>query len=343
MTILSKRGLLGNKVGKLDFCEHCVYGKQTRVKFSAAIHKTKGIVDYIHSDLWGPVPVPSKGGARYLFTFIDDFSRKVWVYFLKNKNDVFSNFKKWNALIENQTNKKIKRLRTDNGLEFFEGQFNEFCKNEGIVRHRTMRKTPQQNGVAERMNRTLLKTARCMLSTANLSKDFWTKAINMTCYLVNRSPSTAIECKMPVEVWSGTPADYSDLRILGCPTYAHTSDGKLEQKAQKCIFLGYASGVKGYRLWCTDLHPPRFIISRDVKFNESTMLHSSSEIRDAIKENNINKQVAFEVNNPHKLHKDTSQQLVQKEMQESADQLDEAPLTQYNLARDRTRRQIKPP
>jgi len=203
MTILSKRGLLGNKVGKLDFCEHCVYGKQTRVKFSTAIHKTKGTVDYIHSDLWRLAPVPSKGGARYLLTFVDDFSRKVWVYFLKNKNDVFSNFKKWKALIENQTNKKIKRLRTDNGLEFCEGQFNEFCENEGIVRHRTVRKTPQQNGVAERMNRPLLERARCMLSTANLSKDFWAEAINMACYLVNRSPYTAIECKTPVEVRYG--------------------------------------------------------------------------------------------------------------------------------------------
>ena len=172
MTILSKCGLLGYKVGKLDFCEHCVYGKQTRVKFSIVIHRTKGTVDYIHFDLWGPAPVPSKGGARYILTFIDDFSRKVWVYFLKNKNDVFSNFKKWKALIKNQTSKKIKRLQTDNGLEFCEGQSNEFCENEGIVRHCTVRKTPQQNGVAEHMNRSLLERARCMISTANLSKDF---------------------------------------------------------------------------------------------------------------------------------------------------------------------------
>ena len=81
MTILSKCGLLGNKVGKLNFCKHCVYGKQTRVKFSTAIHRTKGTVDYNHPDLWGSAPVPSKGGARYLLTFIDDFQRKVWVYF----------------------------------------------------------------------------------------------------------------------------------------------------------------------------------------------------------------------------------------------------------------------
>jgi len=101
--------------------------------------------------------------------------------------------------------------------------------------------------------------------------------------------------------------------------------------------------VKGYRLWCTDLHPPIFIISRDVKFNESTMLHSSKKVRDVEKEDSINKQVEFETNSPHKLDTDTSKQPVQEEVQAFVDQLDEAPLAQYNLARDRTRRQIKPP
>ena len=158
MSILSKQGLLCNqKIGKLDFCEHCVFGKQCRVQFSTGVHRTKSSVDYIHSDLWGPSSVPSKGGAQYLLTFIDDFSRKVWVYFLKQKSDVFVNFKQWKALIENQTGKKIKRLRTDNGMEFCGGEFDEFCKNEGIARHRTVRHTPQQNEVAERMNKTLLE------------------------------------------------------------------------------------------------------------------------------------------------------------------------------------------
>ena len=133
---------------------------------------------------------------------IDDYSRKVWVYFLKSKYEVLINFKQFKALIENQTGKKIKRFRTDNGLEFCSGEFNEFCKNEGIVRHRTVRRTPQQNGVAERMNRTLLERARCMRSNAGLGEEFWAEAVNTACYLVNRSPSTAIELKTPEEVWA---------------------------------------------------------------------------------------------------------------------------------------------
>lgn len=84
LTELSKRGLLGGQsTGSMDFCEHCVFGKQKRVSFGTAVHRTKGTLDYIHSDLWGPSRMVSKGGSRYLLTFIDDFSRKVWVYFLK--------------------------------------------------------------------------------------------------------------------------------------------------------------------------------------------------------------------------------------------------------------------
>jgi len=107
------------------------------------------MLDYIHSDLWGPSRVPSKGnGSHYMLTFIDDFSRKVLTYFLKEKSEAFKVFKEWKTLLESQTEKKIKRLRTDNGLEFYNHQFDEFCKAEGIARHKTMVNTPQQNGVA---------------------------------------------------------------------------------------------------------------------------------------------------------------------------------------------------
>ena len=273
MSILSKRGLLnGQKIGKLDFCEHCVFGKQCRVKFSVANHRTKGTVDYIHSNLWGPSLVYSKGGYRYLLTFIDDYLRKVWVYFLKNKSAIFVTFKQWKMLIEKHTGKKIKRFRTDNGLEYCSGEFDEFCKNEGIVKHCTVRGTPQQNRTAERMNRTLLERARCMLSNCGLSKDFWAEAINMACYIVYRTPSTAIECKTPFEVWSDAPVDYSNLRVFGCPAYAQVNDGKLEPRAKKCIFLGYASRTKGYKLWCRDSKSPRLIVSKDVKFDKFAIL-----------------------------------------------------------------------
>ena len=155
-------------------------------------------------------------------------------------------------MVEKRSGKKVKTLRTDNGLEFCNAPFDNFCKAEGIVRHRTVRYTPQQNGVAERMNQTLLQRVRCMRVFAGLSKQFWAEAVNTAGYLINRSPSTAIDLKTPQEMWSRKPCDYSGLRIFGCPAYAHVNDGKLEPRAKKCIFLGYADGVKVYRFWCPD-------------------------------------------------------------------------------------------
>ncbi|KAL5768311.1 hypothetical protein ACOSQ2_015094 [Xanthoceras sorbifolium] len=345
LTLLSKRGLLcGQSTGKMDFCEHCVFGKQKRLSFSTGIHRTKGTLDYIHSDLWGPSPVPSKGGARYLLTFIDDFSRKVWVFFLKNKNDVFDTFKSWKTLIEKQTGKQIKRLRTDNGLEFCSGDFNRFCEDEGIVRHRTVVKTPQQNGVAERMNRTLLERARCMLSNAGLSKDFWAEAISTACFLVNRSPSTAIEFKTPEEVWSGKPADYSNLRIFGCPAYMHVSEGKLEPRAKKCIFLDYASGVKGYRLWCLDPKSPKFVISRDVTFDESALLTSKKESpvsSDTDKIDSASKQVELEV--PCSPLMPQNPNILESQSEEEIDVEDVPQEASHSIAENRPRREIRPP
>ncbi|KAK3016711.1 hypothetical protein RJ639_005649 [Escallonia herrerae] len=266
MDVLSKQGLLGSKkTRKLDFYEHCVFGKQCKIKFSRVVHTTKGTVDYIHSDLWGPSTVPSKGGGRYMLTFIDDFSRKVSMYILKKKSDVFVQWKQFKIMIEKQTEKEIKRLRTDNGMEFYLDKFTKFCKNEDIVRYCTVRKMPQHNGITERMNRTLLERARYMLSNARLSKEFWAEAINTAAYLVNRSPSTVIDCKTPEEVWSG-----------------------------------YANGVKGYQLWCPDSKSSKFLISRDVTFDESLML-SKKEFIDARKYHGVREKVELEVQAPDSL------------------------------------------
>jgi hypothetical protein len=137
---------------KLDFCKHCIYGKQNRQRFKTGRHTSKGILDYIHSDVWGPSPTISYGGSSYFVTFIDDFSRKVWIYMLKSKADVFTVFKQFRALVEKSTGRSIKCLRTDNGGEFTSMEFENYCKEFGIDRHKTTSYTSQQNGVVERMN-----------------------------------------------------------------------------------------------------------------------------------------------------------------------------------------------
>ncbi|GJR43097.1 kinase-like domain, phloem protein 2-like protein [Tanacetum coccineum] len=246
MVILSKRGLLDNhKVASLEFCEHCVIEKQKRVSFLKAIYQTKGTLDHLHADCWGPSRVPSLSGARYILSIIDDFSRMTWVFMMKHKSEAFKKFKLWKILIENQTRRKIKHLCTDNDLEFCSREFNDFCRDEGVARNYTR--------------------SRCLLLNARLDRSFWAEALNTTCYLINRSPATAIDCKTPIEVWSGKPADYSKLCVFGYHAYYHVSEGKLDPRGEKGIFMGYYVGVKGYRIWSPER---RVILSRDVIFDE---------------------------------------------------------------------------
>ncbi|KAH9650271.1 hypothetical protein KPL70_026312 [Citrus sinensis] len=202
----------------------------------------RGLKELKKQDLWGPSQVPSHSGARYFITFIDDYSRKVWVYVLRQKSEALEKFKEWSTLVENQTGKKIKRLRTDNGLEYCSNEFDEFCKNKGIIRHKIVRHTPQQNGLAEKMNRTLLEKVRCMLFNANLSKHFWVEAVTTIVYLVNRSPSSTLNFRTPQEAWSG-----------------------------------YPEGTKRYKIWCIDGKPSRTLISRDVVFDGDSILLSKVE------------------------------------------------------------------
>ena len=241
------------------------------MKFGTAIHNTEGILNYIHTDEWGPTKTASLGGKHYFVTFVDAFSRRVWVYTLKSKDEVLETFLVWKKMVENQTGRKIKVLRSDNGTEYRNDQFSYFCKKEGISRHFIVRDTPQQNGVAERMNRTLLEKVRCMLSNASLGKQFWVEVIMYASHLINRLPSSAQNGKTPLEVWSGKPAnDYDTLRVFGSTAYYHVKESKLDPRAKKTLFMGVTSGIKGYRLWC--LSSKKIISSKDVTFDESAML-----------------------------------------------------------------------
>ena len=150
---LAMQGLLkGAKTCKLEFCEQCVLGKEKRVKFSITIHNTEGILDYIHTYVWGPTKTASLGGKHYFVTFVDDFSKRVWVYTLKSKDEVFETILVWKIMVENQKGRKIKVLRSDNGTEYRNDQFSYLCKKKGISRHFTVRDTPQHNGVVECIN-----------------------------------------------------------------------------------------------------------------------------------------------------------------------------------------------
>ena len=149
-------------------------------------------------------------------------------------------FKQFRVMVEKRTSMKIKCLRKDNGGEFTSLEFEKYCKDEGIVRHKTNVYTPQQNGVVEHMNRTFLERERNMLSNANLGQELWAKVISTSCYLINQSPSMEIYCKILEEVWNGHSCDYSNLKIFGCEAYALTPKNqcsKLDPISKKSFLL----------------------------------------------------------------------------------------------------------
>ncbi|GJZ47598.1 retrotransposon protein, putative, ty1-copia subclass [Tanacetum coccineum] len=323
LQVLEKQGLFGKKsLGKLWFCENCVLGKSHRVSF--------GVGRYI-----------TQGGKRYFLSIVDDYSRRVWVYILRFKHEAFGKFKEWKQLVENQTGRTVKKLRTDNGLEFCNREFEQLCIESGIARHLTVVRTPQQNRVAERMNRTLMDKVRCLLIQSGLPKTFWAEATCTAAYLINRSPSRAIEKKTPMEMWSGHPSDYGMLRIFGCVAYPHDKQGKLEPRAIKCVLLGYPEGVKGYRLYRLDGESPKIVTSKNVVFNESVMYKDTLKDSGAGDKSVEELQVEVELQrlNNHTPEEDQIDQEDGDDEDVGDHETDQTPdLTDYQLARDRERR-----
>ena len=229
-------------------------------------------LELIHSDVCGKIGTRSLGGGEYFVTFVDDHTRHVWVYILKHKDDVLQRFREWKALVEKSSGRMIKTLRTDNGGEYISTEFNLYLTKEGIKHELTIPHTPQQNGVAERLNRTLIEGVHTMLADSKLPHRFWAEALSTTVYLRNRSPTKALEGITPFEAWSGTKPDVSFLRIFGCSAYAHVPKAerhKLDSKTRKCVLLGYGANRKGYHLY--DLERMKVIHSRDVVLNEASM------------------------------------------------------------------------
>ena len=174
--------------------------------------------------------------------------------------------------MEKSSGRKIKIFRSDNGGEYTSSEFASYLTKEGIKHELTIPHTPQQNGVAERLNRTLIESVRTMLADSKLPHRFWAEALATSVYLRNRSPTKAVEAMTPYEAWSGAKPDVSFLRVFGCSAYAHVPKverRKLDSKARKCVMLGYGTSQKGYRLY--DIEQMKVVHSRDVVFDETSM------------------------------------------------------------------------
>lgn len=264
------RGVKG-LVGEEKFCEACVMGKHHRQpfpdpNFDTAI-KARAPLDRIHSDVAGPFPL-SIGKKRFMLTIIDEFSRHVDVRFMAHKSDVANELILWIAAAERMHNRKVKCLRSDNGGEYMSSTLQDFLKSSGIQHETTAPDTPEQDGLAERMNRTIQDRMLTIMNDANLSQGFWAEIAFTTAYLINRSPSAGLQNQStPHEKWTGNKPSVRHLRRIGSLAYAHVPKDqrrKLDFRAKRCILIGYYEDSKSYRLW----DGKRIRKCRDVEFNE---------------------------------------------------------------------------
>lgn len=248
-------------------CETCIRGKMTRAPFPNTSDRSTDILEIIHSDVCGPMRVESNGRARYFITFIDDCTRWCEIKMLKKKSEALDAFKEFKNYVETQTERKIKCLQSDNGTEYLNKGFDEYLSESGIGRRLTVTHTPEQNGVAERKNRTLVEMARCLLIQSGLPSSFWGEAINTANYIRNRCPSRSIEGGTPFEKWTGKAPDVSDFREFGSEVFTldrEPSKGKFQPRSKKGIFVGYSEQSKAYRVWVPE--DRKIDITRDVKF-----------------------------------------------------------------------------
>ncbi|GJY07218.1 putative ribonuclease H-like domain-containing protein [Tanacetum coccineum] len=235
-------------------CVACQKGKQHKASCKTKLMSSISQLQMLHIDLFGPTFVRSINHKTYCLVVIDDYSRFSWVFFLATKNETSEILKTFITSIENQINHKVKIIRCDNGTEFKNNDMNQFCGMKGIKREFSVARTPQQNGDAERKNKTLIEAVRTMLADSLLPTRFWAEAVSTACYVQNRVLVTKPHNKTPYELLHGRPPSISFMRPFGCPvTILNTLDplGKFDGKADEGFFVGYSINSKAFRVFNT--------------------------------------------------------------------------------------------
>ena len=267
--------------GTQTFCDACIQGKMHRLPHPPlnTIKSTEKL-QLVYTDVCGRMQTQSFGGSLYFITFVDDYSRYSHTYFMKHKSEALDKFKEFKAIFENESGTKIKALRADRGGEYMSQDFLAYLRQYGIKSESTAAYSPQQNGVAERLNRTLGEAARSMLFHANLSNAYWAEAVSTATYLRNRMITTALnsDCT-PYQYWYSKNPSLEHIRTFGCTVYSHIPDGnrkKLDKKAEKLIFIGYTESTQNYKVW--DPVGQRSYTRHDVIFNESQFIGDSLDV-----------------------------------------------------------------
>ncbi|RWS00242.1 Retrovirus-related Pol polyprotein from transposon TNT 1-94-like protein, partial [Dinothrombium tinctorium] len=260
------------------FCEGCALGKQQRQSFTEAVKRECKPGENIHSDLCGPMSVNSIGGSRYFLLFKDEFSSYRTVYFIKEKTEVLAKFEEFLNKVEVETGNKVRRLRTDNGKEYVNADFQRCIQKHKIIHEKSVPYTPEQNGRSERENRTLVESARSMIHSKSLQLSLWAEAVNTAAYVLNRTINSG-STVTPYEMWFKKKPSVSHLRTFGCEAFAHIPKQmrtKFEAKSKRMIFVGYTDTTKAFRLY--DSYSNKVEIHRDIIFNERTTKNSAVPI-----------------------------------------------------------------
>ena len=246
-------------------------GKQTAKPFNHTSDRCKNLLDIVHSDVCGPFNVSTMGGARYFVTFIDNHSRWCVVYLLKRKDEVFEKFTQYKNMVENITGRNVKALQTDNGTEFCNEKFDNLLASSGIRRRLSAPRTPEQNGLAERKNRTLVEAVRYLSIHSGLTLSFWGEALMTANYVRNRCPTMGLNGDIPYNVWHGRMPNFTHMRTFGAKVFVldKTQKSKLTGRTHEGKFVGYSEEAKAFRIWVPTMK--RVIVSRDVKFVEENM------------------------------------------------------------------------
>jgi hypothetical protein len=214
-----------------------------------------------------------------MITFLDDYSGLGSILFLKRKSDAKTSFKDWLMWAERQSGKRLLKLRSDRGGEYLNLDLQAFLSAQGIEHQKTVPHTPQQNGRAERFNRTILEKAEAMRHHACLSPSFWQDSVETALHIYNCQPMRRIDWKPPITLWDGTKPNVSYFRTFGCLAYVfipkEVRKDKLAPKAEVMTFIGYEQGTKGYRFWSKTRQ--RVVISHNATFDETHFPHCLRE------------------------------------------------------------------
>ena len=248
-------------------CDICHRAKQKKLTYTLNPKLCSHPFDLLHIDVWGPFSEPTQEGYRYFLTIVDDHTRVTWIYLLKLKSDVLTVFPDFITMVETQYSTRVKSVRSDNAPEL---RFEALYKAKGIVSYHSCAETPEQNSVVERKHQHILNVARALMFQSGIPLNMWGDCVLTSVFLINRTPSPVISNKTPYEMLTNKLPDYSNLKTFGCLCYVSTSPKqrhKFQDRARACVFLGYPSGYKGYKL--LDLQTNNVFISRNVVFHET--------------------------------------------------------------------------